>query len=198
MIDRAPVREIWPQLSLILFCFLWSLLGDRAGVNPEPTRGSLDLWTAVMTRTWSLIWDCDGIPGSFLWEWQDRAVADKCKTKLYDFDPATGVSYLKNNGLVDGWRNPRPTYYAIKMEYYPIQVGREADLCSKPGSALLSITNRYSFMDMSDLVIKRRLLRNGVSVGDGPANPKLAPLKRFLHVGHQQASQSSAREQHCV
>ena len=67
-----------------------------------------------------------GIPGSFLWEWQDRAVADKCKTKLYDFDPATGVSYVKNKGLVDGWRNPRPDYYAVKMEYSPIKVGQEA------------------------------------------------------------------------
>jgi beta-galactosidase/beta-glucuronidase len=138
--------------------------------------GSLDLWTAVMTRTWALIWDCEGIPGSFLWEWQDRAVADQCKTKLYDFDPATGVSYLKNKGLVDGWRNPRPSYYAVKMEYSPIQVSREADLISKPGSTLLSITNRYSFMDLSDLRIKWHLLRNGVFIADGPANLKLAPL----------------------
>ena len=138
--------------------------------------GSLDLWTAVMTRTWALIWDCDSIPGSFLWEWQDRAVADQCKTKLYDFDPATGVSYVKNKGLVDGWRNPRPDYYAVKMEYSPIKVGREADMISKPGSAVLTITNRYSFMDLSYLDTKWRLLRNGQSIADGAAKLELAPL----------------------
>lgn len=138
--------------------------------------GALDLWAAVMTRTWSLIWDCDSVPGSFLWEWQDRAVADQCKTKLYDFDPATGASYLKNKGLVDGWRNPRPTYYAVKMEYSPIQVSREADLVSKPGSALLSLTNRYSFTDLSQLETKWHLLRDGQSIAEGTANWKLAPL----------------------
>ena len=99
--------------------------------------------------------------GSFLWEWQDRAVADKCKTKLYDFDPATGVSYLKNKGLVDGWRNPRPDYYAVKMEYSPILVGRDVDMSSKSGIALLDITNRYSFMDLSYVNTKWRLLRGG-------------------------------------
>ena len=138
--------------------------------------GALDRWTAVITRTWEQIWDCDSVTGSFLWEWQDRAVADKCKTKLYDFDPATGVSYLKNKGLVDGWRNPRPDYYAVKMEYCPIQIGREAELSSQPHGAVLSVTNRYSFIDLSYLDTKWHLLRNGASIADGQVQVKLAPL----------------------
>ncbi len=138
--------------------------------------GSLDRWTAVITRTWDLIWDADSVPGSFLWEWQDRAVADKCQTKLCDFDPATGVSYLKNKGLVDGWRNTRPDYYAVKMEYSPIKVGREIDMISKPNTAVLGITNRYSFTDLSYVNTKWCLLRNGVSLADGTTHLKLAPL----------------------
>ncbi len=138
--------------------------------------GSLDRWTAVIKRTWDLIWDADSIPGSFLWEWQDRAVADKCKTKLYDFDPATGVSYVKNKGLVDGWRNPRPDYYAVKMEYSPIQVSRELDIVSKPDTAILNITNRYSFTDLSHVNTKWSLLRDGVPLADGTTHIKLAPL----------------------
>jgi beta-galactosidase len=138
--------------------------------------GSLDRWTAVITRTWDLIWDCDSIPGSFLWEWQDRAVADKCKTKLYDYDPATGVSYVKNKGLVDGWRNPRPDYYAVKMEYSPIKMARELDMVSNPHTVHLSITNRYSFTDLSYVNTKWSLLRNGASIAEGTTHLKLAPL----------------------
>jgi beta-galactosidase len=167
-INNQTRRAKWPMM--------YSEHPNVYDVRRGADYGALDLWTAVMTRTWALIWDCDSIPGSFLWEWQDRAVADKCKTKLYDFDPATGVSYVKNKGLVDGWRNPRPDYYAVKMEYSPIKMGREADMVSKPGSAVLSITNRYSFTDLSDLDVKWRLLRNGISVADGAAKLKLAPL----------------------
>jgi beta-galactosidase/beta-glucuronidase len=138
--------------------------------------GALDRWTAVITRTWDLIWDCDSIPGSFLWEWQDRAVADQCKTKLHDFDPATGVSYVKIKGLVDGWRNTRPDYYAVKMEYSPIKVGRDADMTSRLHAAVLSVTNRYSFIDLSYVNTKWSLLRNGISIADGTEHLKLTPL----------------------
>lgn len=138
--------------------------------------GSLDLWTAVMTRTWEFVWGCDSIAGSFLWEWQDRAVADKCKTKLYDSDPATGVSYVKNKGIVDGWRNPRPGYYAVKMEYTPILVDRSVDMTSKPGSAVFKVTNRYSFTDLAKVDAKWRLLKDRKPITDGVANLKLAPL----------------------
>jgi beta-galactosidase len=167
-INDTKRRAKWPKM--------YSEHPNVYDVRRGADYGSLDLWTAVMTRTWALIWDCDSIPGSFLWEWQDRAVADKCKTKLYDFDPATGVSYVKNKGLVDGWRNPRPDYYAVKMEYSPIKVGRVADMTSTPGSAVLSITNRYSFMDLHALDTKWRLLRNGISLADGAVDLKLAPL----------------------
>lgn len=161
-------RAKWPQV--------YSEHPNVYDVRRGADYGSLDLWTAVITRSWDIIWDCDGIVGSFLWEWQDRAVADKCKTKLYDFDPATGVSYVKNKGLVDGWRNPRPDYYAVKMEYSPIKVQRDVDMASKPGTAILSIANKYSFTDLSHLKANWLLLKDGQSVAEGVGSPKLAPL----------------------
>ena len=138
--------------------------------------GSLDLWTLVIQRSWDYIWKCDGVVGSFLWEWQDRAVADQCKTKLYDFDPATGVSYLKNTGLVDGWRNPRPSYYAVKMEYSPIKVADAADMISRPGYAILNVTNHYSFTDLSTLKATWTLLKDKKAIAEGSASAKVAPL----------------------
>ena len=138
--------------------------------------GSLDLWTLVIQRSWETIWSCDSIVGSFLWEWQDRAVADQSKTKLYDFDTTTGVSYLKNKGLVDAWRNPRPDYYAVKMEYSPIKVGDAADLTSKPGSAILDVTNRYSFTDLSTIKTTWTLLKDQKPIAQGSIVVALSPL----------------------
>jgi beta-galactosidase len=46
-----------------------------------PDYGELDLWRPVIQRTWDELWQDDHVTGTFLWEWQDRAVADKCPTK---------------------------------------------------------------------------------------------------------------------
>jgi len=137
--------------------------------------GCLDLWAAVLQRTWDEVWKSDGIPGSFLWEWQDRAVCDKHPTKLYEFDPATGVQYFKTKGVVDGWRHPRPEYYHVKMVYAPIKVDPQIDLKSKPGSVILDIANHYSFTDLAELETNWRLLRLGETVRTGTAALKLAP-----------------------
>ena len=135
--------------------------------------GCLDLWAAVLQRTWDEVWKYDTIPGSFVWDWQDRAVCDKSPVKLYEFDPATGANYFKVKGLVDGWRNPRPDYYHLKMVYAPIKVSPEVRLTAD--SAILKIDNRYSFTDLAELKANWRLLRGGETVKSGAARLKLAP-----------------------
>ena len=137
--------------------------------------GCLDLWAAVIQRTMDVVWKYDTIPGSFLWEWQDRAVCDKCPVKLYHFDPATGVQYLKTKGLVDGWRHPRPDLYHVKMAYSPIKINGDMDFASKPGSVILDVANRYSFTDLSELNVNWKAIGNGQVVDSGTAHPKLAP-----------------------
>ena len=137
--------------------------------------GCLDLWAAVIQRTMDAVWEYDTIPGSFLWEWQDRAVCDKCPTKLYEFDPVTGVQYFKTKGLVDGWRNPRPDLYHVKMAYSPIKIDGGMDFGSKPGSVILDVTNRYSFTDLSELNVNWKAFRDGKVVDSGTVRPKLAP-----------------------
>ena len=160
-------REKWPKI----YTENPNVWDARLGAD----YGCLDLWAAVLQRTWAEIWDADGIPGSFLWEWQDRAVRDKCPVKLYEFDPATGVQYFKTKGVVDGWRHPRPEYYHVKMVYAPIKVDAKIDLTSKPGSAILSAVNHYSFTDLSELKANWQLLREGAAVDSGTARLKLAP-----------------------
>ena len=138
--------------------------------------GCLDAWCPVIERCWEdLSWKYDGITGGFLWEWQDRAVIDKFPVKLYQYDPVTGVNYVKTKGLVDGWRNPRPDYYHVKMVYSPIKVGKDTDLASMPGYAILDITNRYDFTDLSEVKARWQLLQSGKKVKSGTTHFHLAP-----------------------
>ncbi len=134
--------------------------------------GCLDQWAHVLLRTWEPIWAHDTIPGACLWEWQDRAVCDKSPTKLYLFDEVTGVNYFKTKGLVDGWRHPRPDLYGVKMVYAPIRIDG-IDISGR--RAVLSIANRYSFTDLSELSAQWKLMRKGESILSGDAQPKLAP-----------------------
>ena len=76
-------------------------------------------WAPVLQRCWDVVTKYDTIPGTFLWEWADRAVADQSPTKLYYFFPETGINLLKIKGIVDGFRNPPPWYYDVKMIYSP-------------------------------------------------------------------------------
>lgn len=163
----ASRRAKWPQI----YTENPNVWDVRMGAD----YGCLDLWAQVLKRTWDATWNEDGITGQFLWEWQDRAVCDKCPVKLYEYDPATGVNYFKVKGIVDGWRHPRPDYYHLKMVYSPIKVEPEVDWASKPGSATLSITNHYSFTDLSELNANWKLLRRGETIGSGTAHLKLAP-----------------------
>ena len=164
--DKAR-RAIWPKV----YTENPNVWDVRFGAD----YGCLDMWGEVIRRTWDVIWKSDGIPGTFLWEWQDRAVADKCPTKLYQFDPATGINYVKVKGLVDSHRNVRPDYYQLKMAASPVQVANKIDLKSKPGSAVLDVTNHYSFTDLSELNAKWSILKDGKPAASGTAHLKLAP-----------------------
>lgn len=135
--------------------------------------GSLDLWAEVMRREWDVIWKHDGITGSFLWEWQDRAVADKCPVKLQTYDPITGLQHARLKGIVDAYRHPRPEYYHVKMVYSPIKVAPE--ITRTANSIGLKIENRYTFTDLSELKADWRLIREGKALDRGTAKLKLAP-----------------------
>ena len=138
--------------------------------------GALDLWAAVIERTWQVTWDEDGIVGHHTWEWQDRAVCDKCTTKLYNYEPETGVQYLKAKGIVDGNRNPRPEYYHMKMAHAPIRTDLKAEV--KPGCAVLNLSNHYSFTDLNQLNAEWTLLNGGKKVAAGTTHLNLAPRSR--------------------
>ena len=142
-------------------------------VRNGPDYGCLDLWRPVIQRTWDELWNDDHVTGTFLWEWQDRAVADKCKTKYYYFFPQTGINLVKVKGVVDGFRNPRPEYFHIKMAQSPISIANQPQVTTDKIS--FEVTNHYSFTDLSALVVKWSLETWGHRAAGGTTHLSLAP-----------------------
>src|SRR5438067_888905 len=128
-----------------------------------------------MRRTWDACTSSDNIVGTCPWEWQDRAVGDKSPTKLYEFDPATGINYVKVKGIVDANRHPRAELWNLKMIYSPIQVQPKLDESSTPTAAVLAVTNRYSFTDLSTCETAWTLLKEDKQVATGTTHAALAP-----------------------
>jgi beta-galactosidase/beta-glucuronidase len=141
----------------------------RLGADP----GCWDAWGIILQRCWDVVAREDSLPGTFLWEWQDRAVADASPVKMYSYFPETGIHLLKIKGIVDGFRNPRPWYYDVKMIYSPIQVGQT--LRRAGGAASFDVENRYSFTDLKKLKTAWTLLAGGKSLAGGEVHATLAP-----------------------
>lgn len=139
-------------------------------------EGSWEPWAMVIDRVWKEVWQDDHIPGSFEWEWSDRAVCDKFPTKLYDYFPATGINLVKVKGLTDAFRNPRAGLYDIKMAYAPIKVGSTVRI--EGNDALVSVFNHYSFTNLSELKTSWQLLREDKPIESGTATAELAPRSR--------------------
>jgi len=144
----------------------------RLGADP----GAWERWGPVLDRVWDVVTRFDTIPGTFHWEWADRAVADKHPTKLYYFFPETGINLLKIKGIVDGFRNPRPWYYEVKMIYSPIRFGEKPQISGDGAS--FEIENRYSFTDLSHLDAKWQALKAGRAIAEGEAKIAQAPLSK--------------------
>ncbi|HEV2207514.1 MAG TPA: glycoside hydrolase family 2 TIM barrel-domain containing protein [Verrucomicrobiae bacterium] len=163
--ESDPRRDRWPMI--------YTENPNVWDVRLGPDYGSLDLWRAVIVRTWRELWNDDHVSGTFLWEWQDRAVADKCPTKYYYYFPATGINLVKVKGVVDGFRNPRPEYYHIKMAQSPVALSAKPDLA--PDAVTFEITNRYSFTDLKVLTVNWELSQSGRKLAKGSAKLSCVP-----------------------
>jgi beta-galactosidase len=164
--ENSPRRARWPQIYLEN-PNVWD-------VRNGPDYGSLVLWAPVIARTWNELWNDEHVTGTFLWEWQDRAVADKCPTKYYYYYPKTGIQLVKVKGVVDGFRNPRPEYYDIKMAQTPVAIGDEPEIL--PDGVVLDVTNRYSFTDLNVLKAKWMLSEKSQTLSSSATHLELQPL----------------------
>ena len=142
----------------------------RLGADP----GAWERWGPVLQRTWDICLKYDTIPGTFLWEWQDRDVADHFPTKLYSYYPESGINLVKIKGLVDGFRDPRPWLYDVKMVYSPIQISNTFVLSA--GKVSFPVANRYSFTDLSALKLAWKLESDGQTIAFGDDHIEQPPL----------------------
>ena len=170
LVNRQPRHEKYPKTYLEN--------PNNWELRSAADQGSWELWAGVIDRVWREVWDDDHIPGSFEWEWADRAVADQCPTKLYDYFPDTGVNLAKVKGLVDAFRNPRPGVYHVKMAYAPVKVDPLPQV--EGPNVTVYVTNYYSFTDLSELKTVWHLLRDGSdqSIASGVSQAALAPRSR--------------------
>ncbi len=173
-LNREPRRHKYP-LTFLENPNDWEV---RNGAD----YGCLDLWAHVIDRTWREVWQDDHVPGSFLWEWQDRAVADQFPKKLYDLFPRSGINLVKVKGQCDGFRNPRASLYHVKMACAPVAV----DLQPVVGAASVTIhaTNRFSFTDLSELKSTWHLMAGETELTSEVARLALPPrTNRDLTIG---------------
>jgi len=130
--------------------------------------GITDFWGNALKADWDVVWKTDSIVGSFVWEWQDQGIADK--------SPDRGDALRNNNnkGIVDGYRNPKPEYWQVKMEYSPVTTAaREIDPVD--GSCVVPLQNRYSFTDLSELNCKWQALAGKKELSSGETHIACQP-----------------------
>ncbi len=143
----------------------------RLGADP----GAWEAWGPVLQRVWDVCVKYPTIPGTFLWEWQDRAIIDRNQTRYYFYDTETGLSYKKVKGLVDAFRNPRPWYYDVKMIYSPVRI---KELVSVEEDRLsLELENRYSFTDLSHLEMVWTLEQKGKPLRSATVRAHVPPME---------------------
>ncbi len=154
---------------------------ERLGAD----AGMWEDWGICMQRVWNTCLQYATLPGTFPFEWADRAVQDPNSNASYTqyqstgvqllyFFPATGIHLLKMKGVVDSFRNPRPEFYELQMIYSPVQVSNSLSVTS--GQLSFPVQNRYRFTDLSYLTTVWQLERDGVTIASGTTNLSLAPL----------------------
>ena len=151
---------------------------ERLGAD----AGMWEDWGICMQRVWNICIASNTIPGTFPFEWADRAVQDPNSAASYTNDdaqllyyfPATDVRLLKMKGMVDAFRNLRPNLYELQMIYSPVQISNSLSVSTSQVS--FPVQNRYSFTDLSLLTTEWQLERNGMTIASGNTNIEMPPL----------------------
>jgi autotransporter-associated beta strand protein len=151
---------------------------ERLGAD----AGMWEDWGICMQRVWNICIASNTIPGTFPFEWSDRAIQDPNSAASYTNDaaqllyyfPATDIRLLKMKGMVDAFRNLRPNAYELQMIYSPVQISSSLTVSNSKVS--FPIQNRYSFTDLSYLMTQWQLERNGMTIASGNTNLEIPPL----------------------
>jgi len=104
---------------------------------------------------WNEIYSNPRMLGGFIWEWCDQGLHKAQTNAPAEFFTALGGDFgdvpnaggFNIKGLVNAEREIFPKYYEVKKVYQPIQI---EPVYLKPGKIVLKITNRNSFLDLTN------------------------------------------------
>jgi beta-galactosidase len=106
--------------------------------------------------------------GGAIWEWQDQGIYNNRNPKhpiiAYGggFGEYPNDHYFIHKGVVFSNRSPKPHYPELKHAYQWVSI-RAKDL----ENGLITVRNRYQFINLDDLTAKWAISENGVTVSSG-------------------------------
>lgn len=115
---------------------------------------------------WDQIEASDRSWGGFIWDWVDQGLArftdsgERWWAYGGDYGDTPNDRNFNCNGLVDADRRPHPALRHVSWVYRPVTA-------SHLGGSAISVTNRRSFADLSDLALDWELLVDGVVTVSG-------------------------------
>ena len=115
---------------------------------------------------WDQIEASDRSWGGFIWDWVDQGLArytgggERWWAYGGDYGDTPNDRNFNCNGLVDADRRPHPALRHVSWVYRPVT-------SSHLGGSAISVTNRRSFADLSDLALDWELLVDGVAIANG-------------------------------
>jgi beta-galactosidase/beta-glucuronidase len=139
----------------------------RGGALVAHEYGTLDPWGQGLQSLWDVIWPTDGIAGSWIWEWQNQGMADKFPDRTGV--NAEGMRNENNKGMVTSDRKPKPSYWDVKLVYSPVAIAT-SDVTPANGRCVVTIQNRYSFTDLSELTCQWQALASGKELAHGASH----------------------------
>ncbi|HTY86538.1 MAG TPA: glycoside hydrolase family 2 TIM barrel-domain containing protein [Candidatus Acidoferrum sp.] len=123
---------------------------------------------------WDEIYSNPRMLGGFIWEWVDqglhKTMPDGGVATVFggDFGDVPNHGGFCIKGLVFGDRTDQPKYWEVGKVYQPIQV---EPVSLKPGKVKLKITNRNSFLNLSEYEARWSVTSDGAEVQSGRLKP---------------------------
>ncbi|MBC8346425.1 MAG: DUF4981 domain-containing protein [Candidatus Marinimicrobia bacterium] len=119
---------------------------------------------------WDTIEKYKSLQGGFIWDWADQVIlkTDSTGQDYWSYGGDFGMEFAENdsnfcaNGLVTADRNLNPHIHEVKKVYQPIKF--QANNLKR---GRVKVTNKYDFIDLSDLTFSWVIKGDNVNVSSG-------------------------------
>jgi beta-galactosidase len=125
---------------------------------------------------WDIISSSKHMQGGFIWDWVDQGIKTKTEKGevFWAYGGDLGGAHLQNdenfcsNGLVSANRIPHPGFLEVKKVYQNIAFKLK-------DQNVLTVTNGFNFINLSNYYFQWELLKNGVKVTNGTFSLDVTP-----------------------